>query len=359
MKTIKLLILLLIFTPIIYSQNINPTIEFEKKIHDFGDIKESDGIATYSFKLINNGSQPLVIHNVRASCGCTTPEWTRQPILAGGEGFIKVAFDPANRPGNFNKTITINSNANPSTEVLRIVGNVLPREQTIEDIYPRLMGDIRLKSSHLSFTRVEPGTTKNGSMEFINISSKPVKVSFTQIPKHINIQIVPSTVQPGEKGEIKATYDASKINDWGFVVSQMNLIINDAAISDGRFSMSATIEEDFSALSEEDLANAPDIQVSETNHDFGTAKNGDILTHTFKITNNGKSNLILHKVKASCGCTATQPDKEVIPPGDNANIKVTFDTRGRTGRQSKSITIYSNDPKKSTMLLRISATITN
>ncbi len=359
MKILKVILLSLFILPNTFSQNVEPTISFEKRTHDFGDISEEKGVATYNFKFKNIGSQPLVIHNVRASCGCTSPEWTRQPIVPGGEGFIKVAFDPSNRPGNFNKTITINSNATPPTDVLRIVGNVLPRAKTVEDTYPRLMGDVRLKSSHLSFTRVEPNATKNESMEFVNISSNPVSVTFKQIPKHVSVQVVPATVQPGEKGIIKATFDASKIDDWGFVISQMYLAINGVQVSDGRFSVSATIEEDFSKLNSQQLANAPDIQFSETNHDFGTVKQGDILTHTFKITNEGKEKLILRKVKASCGCTATDPDKDIIDAGDSANIKVTFNTRGRSGRQSKSITIYSNDPKKSTMLLRISATIVN
>lgn len=341
------------------AQNAKPVLSFEKKIHDFGDIKEGDGVTSYVFEFTNSGSQPLVVHNVRASCGCTTPDWTRQPVMPGGKGTIKVAFDPANRPGNFNKSITVSSNAEPATEVLRIVGNVLQRDKTIEDIYPRAMGNIRLKSSHLSFTRVEPGATKNENMEIVNTSSQPVELSFNQIPKHIQVQIVPSTLKPGEKGVIKATFDASKLNDWGFVVHQMYLVENGKQLQDGRISVSATIEEDFSNWTPEKLANAPDIQFSETNYDFGTVKQGEELVHTFKIKNAGKSNLILRKVKASCGCTATQPDKEVVPPGDEANIKVTFNTRGRVGRQNKSITVHSNDPKKSTMLLRVSTTITN
>ncbi|HKL71122.1 MAG TPA: DUF1573 domain-containing protein [Marinilabiliaceae bacterium] len=359
MKRIQVLFLIAALSIAAFAQNAKPVLSFEKKIHDFGDIKEGDGVISYVFEFINNGAQPLVVHNVRASCGCTTPDWTRQPVMPGGKGTVKVAFDPANRPGNFNKSITVSSNSETATEVLRVVGNVLQRDKTIEDIYPRAMGDIRLKSSHLSFTRVEPGATKNESMEIINTSSQPVTLTYNRVPKHITVKTVPATLKPGEEGVIQASFDASKLSDWGFVVDQMYLVLNGIQLQDGRMSVSATIEEDFSNWTPEKLANAPDIQFSETNFDFGTVKQGDELVHTFKINNVGKSNLILRKVKASCGCTATQPDKELVAPGEEANIKVTFNTRGRTGRQNKSITVYSNDPKKSTMLLRISATITN
>lgn len=359
MRPIHILFFLVAFPILLSAQSAKPAMSFEKKIHDFGDIKENDGLASYVFEFTNNGGQPLVVHRVNASCGCTTPDWTRQPIMPGGKGTIKVTFDPANRPGNFNKSITVNSNAEPSTEVLRVIGNVLPRDKTIEDIFPRAMGDIRLKSSHLSFTRVEPGTTKYENMEVINTSSQPVTLTFNRVPEHVTVKTVPATLKPNEQGVIQASFDASKVNDWGFVVDQMYLVVNGNQLGDGRMSISATIEEDFSNWSSDKLANAPDIEFSETSFDFGTVKQGEELTHNFKIKNIGKSNLILRKVKASCGCTATQPDKEVVAPGEEASIKVTFNTRGRSGRQNKSITVYSNDPKKSTMLLRVSTTIVN
>jgi hypothetical protein len=154
-----------------------------------------------------------------------------------------------------------------------------------------------------------------------------------------------------------ATYDASKVSDWGFVVDQVYIAVNGEQPKDSRLSVSATIEEDYSSWSPEQLATAPDIQFKETSFDFGDVKHGEKVEHAFRISNDGKSNLILRKVRTSCGCTASKPDKEVLKPGETANIPVSFNTRGRNGRQNQSITVYSNDPKKSTMLLRISATV--
>lgn len=334
-----------------------PEMSFEKKLHDFGNVNEADGPVSYVFEFVNKGKQPLVIHNVVASCGCTTPEWTRTPIQPGGKGSIKATFDPRNRPGNFNKSITITSNASTPTEILRIVGNVVPRPKGIEDIYPRDMGLIRAKSSHLSFTRIEPGTRKETRLEFINTSDKPVTLAFEKVPSHITIKTDPATVAPGKEGEIVAVFDASKIDDWGFVSYQVNVTINGQKPQDNRISVSATIEEDYSNLSSDELAKAPDIQLSEPNYDFGTVKQGTTVEHVFKITNKGKSDLILHKVRSSCGCTVSQPAKKIVKPGETIDLPVSFNTHGRNGRQNQSVTIYSNDPKKSTSLLRISATV--
>lgn len=359
MKRLNILLLFLGVISLLQAQAPKPEISFEKKIHDFGDVQEDGGIVAYTFEFTNTGRVPLVIHNVRASCGCTTPEWTRTPIQPGGKGTLKASFDPRNRPGNFNKTITVTSNAETANETLRIIGRVTPRARTTEDLYPRVMGDIRMKSSHLSFTRVEPGSKKEESLEIINTSQQPVSITFSRVPAHITIRTVPATLAPGQAGEIKAVFDASKIDDWGFVTDQVFVAINGTQPQDARLSVSATIEEDYSKWTADQISNAPDIQFSETSFDFGEVKEGEVVTHTFKVTNNGKSNLVLRRVRASCGCTASQPDRDVIAPGATANIPVSFNTRGRNGRQNQSITVYSNDPRKSTMLLRISANVTN
>ena len=95
--------------------------------YDFKDIKEADGPATHIFKIKNNGEMPLVITKVVASCGCTTPDWTKEPIAPGKTGEIKVTYDATGRPGTFAKTISVYSNGKTSSYVLTIKGNVIPK----------------------------------------------------------------------------------------------------------------------------------------------------------------------------------------------------------------------------------------
>ena len=87
-------------------------------------------------------------------------------------------------------------------------------------------------------------------------------------------------------------------------------------------------------------------------------KQGDKKEHTFSLKNNGKSELIIRNVRSSCGCTAVAPSKNVIAPGETAPIKVTFDSRGKRARQSKTVTVITNDPKTPTNMLRVSCNIT-
>ena len=96
-------------------------------VSDFGKIKEQNGIASVTFTFTNKGDAPLVINRVHASCGCTTPTWTKEPILPGKKGTVTAAYNPQNRPGSFVKTISGFTNASTNATVLTIKGDVIPK----------------------------------------------------------------------------------------------------------------------------------------------------------------------------------------------------------------------------------------
>ncbi len=100
------------------------TVEIIDSVYNFG--KVADGaIVEYNFRFKNTGTKSLVITNASASCGCTIPEKPEKPILPGEIGYIKVAFDSKGKVGMNNKSITVNSNANPEFPVLFINGEVI------------------------------------------------------------------------------------------------------------------------------------------------------------------------------------------------------------------------------------------
>lgn len=357
MKKIALLFASLLITVVTFAQK--PVITFEKESHDFGEIQEADGTVTYTFNYKNTGKTPLVLHSVQASCGCTTPEWSRTPILPNNSGTIKVTFNPANRPGQFNKTITIQTNGEPAVKQLRIMGNVKQKPKTIEEEYRITMGNMRLKDSHIPFTKLAPNETKVAEIETINTSEADVTPEFINVPKHIVIASIPATLKPGEKGIIQARYDASQKGDWGFVSDQIYVIFNGERKYNNRLSISATIAEDFTKMTEKELENAPILEVDNKVFEFGVITQSQKVEHDYIITNKGKDNLIIRKVKASCGCTAVTPEKTILAKGESTKVHAVFDPRGKSGRQNKTITIITNDPKQSNILLRIQGTVSN
>lgn len=95
--------------------------KFVTEIHDFGTIPEGPA-AEVEFVFTNTGKEPINLTNVKASCGCTTPSWSKDPILPGKKGIIKASYATDHRPGGFTKSITVMSDA--GTKVLTIKGNV-------------------------------------------------------------------------------------------------------------------------------------------------------------------------------------------------------------------------------------------
>lgn len=108
------------------STSTQDSIVFEKMVHDYGTI-EQGGDGNCEFKFTNKGKLPLVLSNVKASCGCTVPEWPKEPILPGKNGSIKVKYNTANI-GSFGKTITVSSNAINSSVILTIKGIVTAKQ---------------------------------------------------------------------------------------------------------------------------------------------------------------------------------------------------------------------------------------
>jgi hypothetical protein len=102
-----------------------PVLTLEKTAHDFGDIQQGE-VVEHVFKFTNTGTEPLIITNVQASCGCTTPQWTKEPVMPGGKGEIKVGFNSAGRMGIQSKSLPVISNA-INDVVINFTTNVLPK----------------------------------------------------------------------------------------------------------------------------------------------------------------------------------------------------------------------------------------
>lgn len=105
-----------------------PVINFEEEFHDFGEVQEGD-VVEHTFVFTNEGDGPLIISNAQGSCGCTVPDWPRQPIAHGQKGQIKVSFNSTGRAGRQDKRVTLTTNAVPQTKTLNITSNVIASEE--------------------------------------------------------------------------------------------------------------------------------------------------------------------------------------------------------------------------------------
>lgn len=104
-----------------------PVIQYEETDYDFGTINEGD-VVEHTFKFKNTGEAPLIIQSAKPSCGCTVPDWTKEPIPVGGEGFIHAKFDSEGKSNIQNKTITVTANTWPKESVVRFTAMVVAKK---------------------------------------------------------------------------------------------------------------------------------------------------------------------------------------------------------------------------------------
>ncbi len=118
--------LALLFSAAVFAQK--PVLTFDETSHNFGVVAEEAGAITHVFEFTNTGDADLLITNVQASCGCTTPKWTREPVAPGAKGAITVTYSTSGRPGMFNKTVTVSNNSEAGKQVLTIKGEVTKKK---------------------------------------------------------------------------------------------------------------------------------------------------------------------------------------------------------------------------------------
>ena len=243
-----------------------PVITFEKTEHDFGKINEGDGRVSVEFVFKNEGMAPLVLSNVRASCGCTTPTWTKEPVEPGQTGSITVTYNPNGRPGRFQKTVTITSNATEPTKKVYIKGEVIPKQAKPVNKYTVAVGELNMKTKTLDLGTIKKGETKTGELEYANLTKEDHNVDsgYQRRDAFLINQVTLPTVKPNEIGKFVFAIDTKKTRLYGPVEVPAYVVIDGKKeISEAhKLTIKADIVEDFSGLSVEEKQQAPIIEIA-------------------------------------------------------------------------------------------------
>jgi hypothetical protein len=355
----RLILFILLIFPFSYSlAQEKAKFSFEEETFDFGSIKEENGSVEHKFVFTNSGNAPLIIDGVRASCGCTTPAWSKEPIPPGEKGFVTAKYNPKNRPGSFRKSLSISSNADPSVKVIYIKGMVDQKERTAADVYRHKVGNLRFRYQSLNMGKVITNQPLTRSFDYYNDSDKDITfLDKMDKPDYITISFQPNVIAPQASGKFVITYDAKMKNDYGFVSDPIKIYTNEEKDAAKPLRVVATIEEYFPPMSAEERSVAPKLTFAETTHDFGSLKKNSVSETEFVFTNTGKQALNIRALKPNCGCTITELEKYDFAPGESGKIHVQFDATGRRGSQQKSIVVFSNDPAAPSQRLIIKARV--
>jgi hypothetical protein len=326
------------------------TVKFDKTVHDFGNVPEQGGPVTYSFEFTNTGNVPVIIQDVAASCGCTTPGWSKEPVAPGGRGFVKATFAPSGAV-SFDKSLTVTSTGSPAVVTLRIRGMVVAKELTTEEAFPVAYGALRLRSDVLPMARIMQGRTKKDSIEYIGAT--PPALSFKNVPPQIKLE----TVETGGKHFIRCTYNtaAGKTQEWGAVKYPVTIALHGKDA--GRLTITATIVQDFSKLTAADYQTIPVATVANPTVSFKELKKGATYTAEYTLTNTGKSELAIYKAESEhASLKIIAP--AAVKPGEKATVKVELNTKNETpGDKLYAVQLITNAPNQALLSLMLTGKI--
>lgn len=331
---------------------------FNETIHDFGIVDENAGNAEFEFTFTNNSGRPINIISVVASCGCTTPGWSKETIGQGKKGFVKASFNPKGRPGYFNKTLTVSTNLNNPAIVLQIKGTVTNSE--MENDVSRLTasnGSLKMRTREINFGKVfinRPASTQE--MSLYNAGEKSISIDSVLAPPYLKVT-VPDSIGVKQRVPMKVLYNAGLRNQYGFTSDKIILVTNDTEIPRKTFPVFATVEEYFLPVASEDADKVPVLSIETGSIDFGNFKMGSTVQKSVKLRNTGKKELQIRYVQPNCPCITVNIDKQKAKPGEEMKITISWKSEGKHGSQNKAITIYSTDPVNPVQRVALTASI--
>lgn len=346
-----------LFSKTYSTQNNNGTnLKFDKEVIDFGKIKEGGGPVSGTFKFKNTGTKPIVIYNITSSCGCTTPEWRKEPILPGKEGTIKVTYLNDQGPYPFDKKLTVYSSATKKPTILRITGIVMAKGEKLSDIYNNKIGPLGVKDKIYNDGQLLYGKKNKGEFIIANTSKSKVNIKVGKCTPGLSIAISPSTIMPDAISKVSYTIDSKIANKWGNTDFSAEIYCNGKKIENDLI-IHSLIMDDYTLLSKEQLNAAPIILCDKNSETIVNQKPNQKSIVKFNMQNIGHSDLLIRKGECDKNNVKISfPNK--IKGGEKFVVTAEINNNGLDkGEHSYTLTLITNSPQRPLVILFISCTI--
>ena len=328
-------------------EKIGSQLEIDKTVHNFGDIIHKSGPVSCSFVVTNTGTQPAVIYNVVSTCGCTDVQWTREPIRPGQTGKISVTYSNDEGAYPFDKTLTTYISDSQKPILLKVRGVSIEKSRPLDELYPIHYGPFAMKESINKCGNMEQGGQKSEVVMVANISSKPIKVAFTDTDANLKVSVSPNPIPAGSTAEMTFTITADR-KIWGKHTYYTGLLIDGKIVKnqDGNDKVGfwAFTKENFSGLTQEQKTRGSRPTFKESTYSFGKIKKGQTIHASYTLKNDGKESFCVYKVNsdAPCWSHSTIP---VAAPGEEVSFRVHLDTSDLpAGEHLTIVTLTTNSP---------------
>ncbi len=321
-------------------------VQFEEKIHDFGDLLLTDKSVSCKFRFKNISKKPVVVHNVVSSCGCTVPHWTKQPVKPGETGTIEVTFKNDQGAYPFSKSITAYISGINRPVILHIKGVVYGKKMTLKEMYSHTIGGVLgTRETTMLLGNMYQGKAKSDATSIANLTKKPVKVVVKSEDPALSVAIVPNPIPANSKASLTYTVNtANGEKKWGNNDYYASFVI-DGKPAEEKIKVQATIAESFDDLTAAQKQKGPVPSFAQGYWDLKEVSKGDVLEHVITIKNTGKSQLIIYKIDSDDGRTTVMTKTPIkVAVGKSTDIKIKYDTSTQTGEFVSIVTFTTNAP---------------
>lgn len=351
MKQLLSFLLLLLVSS--FSAMAQPQVKFLSDTYDFGAFDENDGIVKCRFTYVNTGNEPLAIVASRATCGCTSPSYTKAPVEPGDTGYVDVSYNPTGRPGRFGKKVYVDFNTEVPRTTLYIQGVVIGASNTLKSRYPIDAGALKLRQKTLLIGEVKNGRSKSVFFEVYNATTEPLSPTWVNLPRGVEVNTTTPTIPPGEQATYTVFFVPRDKDMYGIYTDTLTL---QAApdVDPIKVDMIAIVDEDFSKLTPGQRMNAPAIEVPVKTLDFDTInRTGGPVTGSFTIKNTGASTMEIRRVYTTDPGVTVTTDALKLKKGKSATVNVTIDPLAiPTEILNARISVIVNDPEHPTTIVR-------
>lgn len=340
-------------------QQESASIKFDTQNWNFGDVEESGGNVTHIFTFTNISQRPVVVLDVSASCGCTSPSFSRKPVMPGARGEISVVFDPINRPGKFSKGVSVRLSSNERVS-LNIEGNVIPRERSVDELYPFEVGaGLRLDSNFHAFSYLGRGDEAKATIVIYNTSDKDASIELRPTKSSGLLRVeAPQSIKAQALDKITLTYKVEEGSDrYGMLDDVFSVVVNGKE-SRTLISTHAIAVDKFLPIVDD--MTAPSCELSKNFIKFGELKHGSrIEDSSVELVNDGEVELVVRAVEwksSALTCSLKAGDK--LKAGEKRKIRFAYDSSTSDyGVWVDRVSIITNDPERPMLTLRITAIV--
>lgn len=302
------------------------TVRFDSTVHDFGAIRYKSGPVRCTFTFENVSDSPVAIYSVGTSCGCTDLDWTREPIRPKGKGTISVTYSNDEGPYPFDKAVTAYISGCEGPVVLRIRGVCTEKEKSLSEIYTGGFGALGMRKTSFSLGNIDRGKTRSDEEYVANTSAKPVRITFTDVTPGLELTVEPNPLPANSTGKLRYSVRSAE-GEWGKNVFTAVPLVDGKRASDGKVEVKCFIKEDFTGITPEQKREAPLPMFSTSTFSLGKVRPGTKVEGSFTLRNQGRSDLVIHRIQADHG-SVIFGEAGPVRPGGSEEIGFVFDTSG-------------------------------